>query len=233
MDKCHATMLIMFYILKIKNKNGSSQSPPLSLATSSTSSFLFSIALSTGSVKFQCLSFSNSDLLLSASFHLQRATPPLSLASKFPAPSTATPFDIHGPDSFLTPPSSASAIAEAAGLWVFFCYFLRFSGGCYCLQLNLNRLGFKLFVCVGDPFSTILSLSLFGFFRSYTRSKFLFLNVFGFLRSRIGSKFMRVFLLPMVFSILMGRSFYKLHFQATSTFLNFLQGFEVLVVYLY
>jgi hypothetical protein len=61
--------------------------------------------------------------------------------------------------------SSASPSAEATIFEFFFLYFR-------CLLVNPNYLGFRLFVCDGDPFFVVLALlSLFGFFGSQNRSK--------------------------------------------------------------
>jgi hypothetical protein len=48
--------------------------------------------------------------------------------------------------------------------------------------------------------------------------------------SRTRSKFIRVFLLPIILSILVGHDFYRLHSQITSTFLNFFLASKVLVI---
>jgi hypothetical protein len=87
------------------------------------------------------------------------------------------------------------------------------------------------FVCVRDLVFFVLSLSLFSFFGSWIRSKFLFFSLFYFFRSRTRSKVLRVLLFLMVLFILVGRGFYKLHSQVTFIFFNFFLGFEALMVF--
>jgi hypothetical protein len=106
---------------------------------------------------------------------------------------------------------------------IFLCFLL-----CCNFHFNTIWLGFKLIVYVGSPFSVVLLLGLFSFLKNWTRFKFLCL--FSFFGSWIQSKYIGVFVLLMVFSILMGRSFNLPHSHVISTFLVFLRYCEVLVV---
>jgi hypothetical protein len=93
----------------------------------------------------------------------------------------------------LPPPRSPSKL-------LFSKLFMYFSVYFYCLQVNSNCLGFRLFVYVRDLLSIVLTLhNLFGFLGSWIRSKLSSLSLFIFFGSRIRSKFIGVLKLPMVY----------------------------------
>jgi hypothetical protein len=111
--------------------------------------------------------------------------------------------------------------------YVILCIFRWFLLCCN-FQFNPIRLGFRLMIWVGSPFSAFLLLGLFSFFENWTRFKFL--SLFSFFGSWTRSKYIGVFVLLMVFSILLGRSFNLPHSHVTFTFLVLLRYCEVLVV---
>jgi hypothetical protein len=78
--------------------------------------------------------------------------------------------------------------------------------------LNPNRLGYRLFVFIGDLFIVLFIFDLFNFYSNWSRSKFF-----------------RIFILPIILSIILSRGFHQLHSQMTFTYLILFPCIEVLV----
>jgi hypothetical protein len=100
-------------------------------------------------------------------------------------------------------------------LFILFFYYVLLFSLYFCLLLNPNLLGFRLFVCVGNLSFVVLILNLLGLLENWYRSKFL-----------------GILLLLMVLLIIVYRDFHWLHSQVISTFLASFRYLEVLVVWL-